>query len=439
MDFKQALSDFAKGFQLKDTPEDVIARSKLILLDSLTAIISGNQLDHLKELQDETALKNEDVTPGTRIYGTRHKAPAHLAAMINGIAMVSEEMDEGNPLAKGHPSCHFLPALLAIAEEKKVSGSTFLESFIVGYEVGARAGSAINLRGEIHPHGNWGMIGSSFAVGKLSGYTKEQYIAGVDLSTSFSAVSLWQPVLEGHRIRDIHIGMNNLHATLVPSFTRSGFTSSPSTIESLYDGGILGTAFDRAKMTEKIGREYYLKKTYFKFYAFCRFCHSPIDATEALIEENDLQADAIERIDVHTYSLAAKLSGQEVANEYAGKFSIPVAVASSFYKEGSEEEVAALAKQVFVYEDPELTKLLPNERNTRLEVTLKNGKTLSSFASGATGDATDENLEQNVIEKCRQHLAGAIGRDAADRLIDQILHIESSEDTRFIAEIISPK
>lgn len=435
MDFKNALSDFAKGFQLKDASEEVIAKSKLILLDSITAIISGNQMDHMKELQKDTSKDKKDFAQRVPIYGTNHTNSPYMAALINGIAMVNDEMDEGNPLAKGHPSCHFLPAILAISEEQEVSGFRFLESFIVGYEIGARAGSAVNLREKIHPHGNWGMIGSSFAVGKLLNYSKEEYLASVNISASLSAISLWRPVLEGHRIRDIHIGMNNLHSCLVPSFTRSGFSGSSSTIESIYDGGILGTSFNPEKITEKLGIDYYLTKTYFKFYAFCRFCHSPIDAIETLIESENLGAEEVERIEVYTYSLAAKLSSQEVKNEYAGKFSIPVAVASSFYKEGEEERVAALAKRIFVFEDDELTKLLPDERGSRLEVTVTSGETYRSYVRGAAGDATDENLEDKVIEKCRLILESIIGMAEADQMIEGILTIETSEDTRFIGGI----
>lgn len=39
-----------------------------------------------------------------------------MAAVVNGAAAISLELDEGNQFATNHPAAHILPGLLAVAE-----------------------------------------------------------------------------------------------------------------------------------------------------------------------------------------------------------------------------------------------------------------------------------------------------------------------------------
>jgi 2-methylcitrate dehydratase PrpD len=440
MDYQDQLSLFSINFKLNNLQQEVLNRAKLIFLDSLTAIIEGNQSPHIVKLQKNISYNSNDNSQrNTGIYGTQLKNNPYLASLVNGIAMVSEEKDEGNPIAKGHPSCHFLPSLLAYAEGNNVSGSKLLESFIVGYEIGVRTGSAINLRNEIHPHGNWGLIGSGYAIGKILDFSNEEYKRIFSLGSSLPNVSLWHSVLEGHRIRDVYIGLNNLHTLFLPSLVKAGFTSSPTSIEEIYGKGLLGNKFIPEKMTEELGTNFYLMKTYFKFYPYCRFCHSPIDGILEVVEKEKLTSDMIEKINVYTYSLAARLSEQHVNNDFAGKFSIPFAIAGMISNQSSPDEISQLAEKVFVYEDQELTKLLPYERNTRIEVQTKSNNAYTVYVKGATGDSNEENLEEKVKLKCRITLESILGPSQAESLVEQIMNLESIDNLQQMFELTKPE
>src|SRR5690606_33092176 len=111
------------------------------------------------------------ASDGVPVLGLSILVPEVIAAMANAQGMVSQELDEGNVYAKGHPASHILPALLAVAYRQNSAGAPFLESFLLGYEISARLGHAIRLKPAIHPHGNWAMVGGSLAVGKLLGWT----------------------------------------------------------------------------------------------------------------------------------------------------------------------------------------------------------------------------------------------------------------------------
>ncbi|WP_017754688.1 MmgE/PrpD family protein [Calidifontibacillus oryziterrae] len=438
MGYQYELTRFSINFKLSQVNPNVLRRAKIIILDSLTAIIAGNQTDQLSRLHNEimktSSYLSEQVSS---VYGTNIKLSSYVAAMINGIAMVTEEMDEGNPIAKGHPACHFIPSLLTYSEQNKVSGYRFLESFIVGYEIGVRAGASINLKENIHPHGNWGLIGSGFAIGKLHNFTEIEYKRGLSLCGSLPNITLWKSVIEGHRIRDVFIGLNNMYSCIVPSLVRAGFSGSPSSIEEIYGNGILGEKFSQEKIVEGLGKTFSLMNTYFKFYPFCRFCHSPIDGILKVLRNEKFSPQSIEKINVYTYSLAAKLSNQEVNNEYAGKFSIPYAISSMFFNESKHEEILGFAKKVFVFEDDELTKLLPYKRNSRLEVMTKDNKKLIVEVEGARGDAHEEDLEEKVIQKCSRLLETVIGPSKTAVFINQIMDLESVQDMRPVIQLLN--
>jgi len=442
MDYLFDIANFAKTFRNEDADEDVRERAKLIILDSLTTIAFGNQHSEALKLTEKLlSSKKEECNEEGFIFGTGNCIDYKTAALINGIAIVTDELDEGNPFAKGHPSCHFLPSFLSIALREKVSGNDFLTAFIISYEITARMGAAVTQSALIHPHGNWGVFGNGFGLGRLLRWEEaERYIQATMLSMSFSMPTLWQSVLEGHKVRNAIIGLNNLHTTLIPELIDSGFSASLLTPEVLFNE-VLSEQIRFDSLVENLGETYYLLKSYFKFYSYCRFCHSPVDAVIDLIQ--DVQIEDIKEIRVYTYSSAARLHERKVNNEFAGKFSIPYAVASEICKHQYplldssllENKICKLIEKVFVEEEKSYTDMLPGKRVTTVELELLNGNIKGKTVQRAMGDADEENLFEKVISKNREFLNPIIGEDRANTLIKKILSIEEQNDLSFLAQL----
>ncbi|HHY22351.1 MAG TPA: MmgE/PrpD family protein, partial [Bacilli bacterium] len=194
-------------------------------------------------------------------------------------------------------------------------------------------------------------------------------------------------------------------------------------------------------LVENLGETYYLLKSYFKFYSYCRFCHSPVDAVIDLIQ--DVQIEDIKEIRVYTYSSAARLHERKVNNEFAGKFSIPYAVASEICKHQYplldssllENKICKLIEKVFVEEEKSYTDMLPGKRVTTVELELLNGNIKGKTVQRAMGDADEENLFEKVISKNREFLNPIIGEDRANTLIKKILSIEEQNDLSFLAQL----
>lgn len=435
------LAKFVEPFSLEQVPDRVVERAKLMILDSIAAITYGNQDKKIKDLvtsfEEKTYVNLANRIP---IIGTEKYLDERHATFINAIAMVSYELDEGNPKAKGHPAAHFLPALLAIAITNKLSGKKFLEAFIVNYEISARLGASLHLIEEIHPHGNWGVFGNGFGVGKLLNWDQESMMRGAMISSSFAFPTLWNSVLEGHEVRNVIIGLNNLHTTLLPNLVHAGYSASTDTLSTLYSK-VLGKEFN--ELPHDLGETYYILSSYFKFYAYCRFCHAPIDATLSLVK--DIQLDDIKEINVRTYSLAARLDGKEIQNNFAGKFSIPYAIASELYEAykhtlkpeiDKKQLIEYIMERIYVKEDANYTKQLSQKRITSVEVVLSDGRKLEKEVDRATGDPDEENLDQKIIDKSNMFLQSIYAEKKTKEIIEMILNIEHIQNMETLQVIL---
>lgn len=418
---------YAKNISLSKVPNSVIERVKLVLLDSVSAIASGNQKKNLKLFRKN--LINDKTKKLVPLIGTDQMVEKKLGALINGIAMVSEELDEGNPKAKGHPAAHFLPALFSIAMIEDVSGEKLLKAFIVNYEISARLGETLQLNEEIHPHGNWGVFGNGFGLGILLDWEDEdQFVQASLLSSSFSFPTLWKSVLEGHEVRNVLIGLNNYNTMLLPSLVDAGFTASLSTTDELFNQILAKQIGD---YSFNLGDEYYLLHTYFKFYPYCRFCHAPIDGTIQLAQ--NISLEHIKNIHIDTYSLAAKLDGKKIPNEFAGMFSIPYAVANELYSHyeltekmtnSRKEFVKDFMQKIQVTENKKFTRKMDERRMTAIKIELSNGEVIDKTVDRATGDADEQELHTKVIKKNEIILQRIYGEEKTKEIINTILQID---------------
>ena len=166
MDYLTEVAEFAADFSTADLPANVIERTKLIVADSIGAIVGGAAEPEVQALSRRPGFAGGGPA---RLIGTRLTAQPAQAALINGTAGTWLEMDEGNQFCKGHPGMHTFPAAFAFAEANGASGAAFLTAVALGYEVGARVGIATALRPSMHPHGTWGAICAAVAVQRLAG------------------------------------------------------------------------------------------------------------------------------------------------------------------------------------------------------------------------------------------------------------------------------
>jgi 2-methylcitrate dehydratase PrpD len=448
-DYLDAIISYICKNTFDDLSQDVILSAKEVLSDSLGVIAAGSREEEVK------GLISRIVRPGdsqvATLIGAGLRTESLKAGLINGTAGTFLELDEGNQFARGHPGIHIVPAVLAVAEEKRLSGKEVLNALVLGYEVGARIGIACKIRMSMHPHGTWGTVGAAVAVGKLLGYNERAMKEIINVSSSLSLSTSRKTMLEGGTVRNVYSGVSGLMGILAWHLVESGFTGERDGLSTVF-GSVVSETFVLEKMTEKLGERFEIARNYFKRHACCRYNHATLDAINTItakLPEGRIQPEDIAKVEVMTYSLAAQLCDQNPRNMLAGKFSIPFAVAtsivhgdtgiSSFNEQAvNDPNIRALAQRVEVVEAPELTAMMPARRPSRVRITLKDGRELDAESFVNKGDLEDPYTAEELQEKYYGLTDPVWGHETAEKVHAKVMALEDVGDINEMTALMAP-
>ena len=390
------LQDFAQFAATAVPDETARAKTALILADTLAAIVGGAVEPDVTALRTRLAAQ----APGPcAVIGGGMAANATTAALLNGTAGTTLEMDEGHQFAKGHPGIHVIPAALAEAVQHRLTGAELIDAIAVGYEAAARVGTATRLRGSMHPHGTWGAIGAAVAVLRLRGAGPERMVEAMNMAANLGSTSSRRTMLEGGTVRNLLAGVANQMGLLAADLAETGFTGDHDGVGHVF-GKVSGESFDPAVMVRDLGAPWEVMRNYFKMHSCCRFNHAALDALDMIRREHAVDPAAVESVAVESYAFAAELDDPAPRNVLAAKFSIPFAVATSLVtgstKVGSftgdrvaDPSIRALAAKVTVAEDPAMSARLPDHRPARVTLRMTDGASLSAETETNRGDWTD--------------------------------------------------
>jgi 2-methylcitrate dehydratase PrpD len=446
-DYLDRLISYICGCRCEDHPREVIARAKAVLADSIAVIAAGAQEEEVKALIRQVV--EPDGPRLSTVIGAGMRTEPPKAGLINGTAGTFLELDEGNQFARGHPGIHVVPAALALAEARKLSGRRLLTALILGYEVGARIGIACKIRMSMHPHGSWGTVGAAVAVGKLLEYDHAAMREMINVSSSLTLATSRRTMLEGGLVRNVYSGVSGYMGILAHQLVDAGFNGEKDGLQTVF-GSVVSDTFDPDVMTDGLGQRFEIMRNYFKRHACCRYNHATLDALQEIMAQapgGRIQPENVREVEVNTYSLAAQLCDQQPINTLAGKFSIPFAVAtaivhghtgvSCFTPEAICNQAAReLAKKVRVVEDPELTALMPGQRPSRVVLALKDGTDLKAEAFVNKGDFEDPYSPDDLLAKYYELATPVWGEDTAEKIYTAVANLDEMPDvnelTRFL-------
>ncbi len=111
-DYLEQLAACVHDTKLNRLPASTVTASKLVLLDTIGAMVAGSALPENVRLARMAAKRSPHGL--CTLAGHGLKSDSLLATFTNATAGVALEMDEGNRLGGGHPAIHVIPGALAI-------------------------------------------------------------------------------------------------------------------------------------------------------------------------------------------------------------------------------------------------------------------------------------------------------------------------------------
>ncbi|SEF23929.1 2-methylcitrate dehydratase PrpD [Amycolatopsis pretoriensis] len=408
-----ATADLGAWVAELDVPDGVADRLSLVLFDVVGVTALGASLPEQRSLAEAW---RAPAGPAPLIGGGRC-VTTDAAAWLNGVALVSLELDEGHKYAKGHPAAHGFPAVLALAAELDSTGADTAAALLAAYEVAARFGRATTLRPGAHPHGSWGVPGAAAGCARLLGLPPGATAAAIDTAAGLVIAGHFDSATQGNPVRNAWLGASATSGLAAARMAAAGMARNTGTA-ALSLGTLLGS-LDAGQLTAELGTRWDITRGYFKRHASCSFTHPAADAVLELRSHPGFRAEGITTILVESHVLGAGLSSVDWSNRLSAMFSTPfvVATAARSGEIGPESPlddagVRALASRVRLVEAPDLTTRLPAERAARVTIAFDDGTSLVREVPNPVGDADHHPLTEPDV-------AGLLGKWLPKPFVDR--------------------
>ena len=452
----QILAKFASNVNYEDLPPDVVDRAKYFCLDFAGVTLNGSTTDSAKAVVK--ALDDVGRSGPSTIVGTNKRALPEYAAMANGTAFHSIEMDDINNEASLHPGVVAFPTALAMADIAPVSGKDFISAVVAGYDVIIRLGRALKPKEHygrgFHPTGTCGAFGGAAVAARLLGLQGDDYTHALGIAGSQAAGSM-EYLAQGAWTKRLHPGWSAHSGIWAALLARAGY-SGPTTILEGRDGFLNAYSGDPdpSLVLKDLGEEYQVTRTGVKPHACCRYNQGPIDCLLEIGKSNDFQAMDIEEVKIGVLSQGMRLVAEPVEAKRNPKsvvdmqFSMPfaAAVALSYGSASLNEyaigipdrpEVRHIMDRVQCVTDPKLDAQAPKLFPAWAEVRTSNGRTMRSELTYPKGDPENPVTWDEMRTKFNLLSAPVISSQRQEKIISAIDSLEQMDDVRQLASLLS--
>src|ERR1700719_4534336 len=297
----RGIAAFVAGLTYERIPAEVIARIKLLILDSLGCALYGTELPWSRILM--ATLGGLDQTKACAVWGTDRRLSAPHAALINGTLVQSFELDDVHRAGVLHVGAVTLPALIAVAELRGgMTGRDFLRAAVAGYEIGPRVGLCM---GPEHIGQGWhsgatvGVFSAAAGAAAGLGLSPDQTVHALGIAGTQAAGLM--AAQYGAMVKRMHAGraaQSGLYGALL---ARNGFTGITDVFEAPY-GGFCTTfsrstdLFDLDELSAGLGERFETLRIALKVYSCVARRHTSLDAIRAIQQRRPFTLDELAKI-----------------------------------------------------------------------------------------------------------------------------------------------
>ncbi|VCU68038.1 MmgE/PrpD family protein [Pigmentiphaga humi] len=440
--FGKAVCGSFAALRFDDIPDDVMARLKLFLLDSIGTVAAGVFAPGVEELARRLA--RWESSGSATVLGRGRRVSPPSAAMVNAAAAHALDFDDQHDPTRVHSYCCVVPAVLATAEDLgNVSGEAILEAVACGVEFHARLGDACmeSFERGWMPTVTFGTLASAMAAGKILGLDADGLANAVGLAYH-QASGNGQARTDQTLAKRLGPGFAARSGVLSAFLAADGVTGPHRALEGrdgLFRLYLDGRA-DASRLQAGLGTRWYVSEFSMKPYPGCRCNHTVIDMGTRLHAEK-LDPEAIERVQIYlgevNYSTVQGKYDPELGSQVHAQFNAAYNLAraiidggvslASFSDEAiRDERVASLAARIDAFVDPGIP--VNATGPARLKVFLRDGGEIElsrDTMPGSPARPLSVNAVRRKFEDCVVHGLGA-DTDKVQELASCILDIEHS-------------
>src|SRR6266478_5705369 len=431
----ERFAGFAESFRTEPLAPPVLHHAKRAVIDWYAAVFPGAVLAPATLLARALA---SELDRGDARLALGRRATVRAAALINGAAAHSVEVDDIFRDGIYHPGAPTIAAALAIAQSRGASGEAFLRAVIVGYEISTRIAGAMGRAHYKYWHntGTIGCFGAASAAAEVLGLGPKPFAHALATVATFAA-GLQQAFRADSMSKPMHAGRAAEAGVTAALAAAEGVTGSLDIMEGEAGfGRAMGDDPDWEHALSTLGEDFHITKMTFKNHACCGHAFAAIDGALALKARMGVAAAEIARVRVGGYRATLEVAGiADPATAAEARFSTPYLVATAL-THGSVRLAAfeparlgdaatrSLMRRVEVAFDPELDAAFPARRAARVSIESRDGRCGEHLQLTRKGDPdlplSDAELEHKYFELA----SPVLGEEQARRLLARLWRLE---------------
>ena len=439
MTVSEEIAAFADNIRPAQLPAGVRDAVHNLLVDVAGLCIAARNSDYVK------ACIASAVSEGSATaIGHEGSFGPYDAALINGTAAHGEDYDdtfEGGPV---HAGAVIVPAVLAAAEQRGLTGDRVLAGMAAGAEIMCRmslVAPQATHKACFHPTAVFGAPAAAVGVSVALGLPPAKIANAIAISGSLAS-GIIEYLADGSWTKRLHAGQAAQSGLRAAFLAEAGFIGPKTVLEGqhgFYKAFAPSKVPDFSRLLDGLGRDWVMATLAFKPYACGTMTQPYIDCAIELARSG-VQADDIETMvcevgEGTVHRLWEPLRDkQSPPNGYAAKFSTPYCMAGGFidgkagFEQFTDQRVAdpalrKLAAKISYVIDPDNP--YPANFTGHIRAVLKNGSVREVRRGHMRGGAHEPLTAAEISTKFNDNARfGGWSSDRADALtaaVDRIL------------------
>ena len=443
----QQLAECILGVCFADLPSAAVEMARQVTLDGLAVMLAGVTeplgvgriiTEYVRELGGN---------PDASVIGGGFRTSVTEAAFANGTMAHALDFDNTfYPL--NHPTSPTLPAILALAEQRKSPGADVIEAIVVAFEVQARlrmASTGLHTGKGFHKPGMTGTFGAVAGVAKLMHLDADKLVMALGIAGS-RAGSL--SINTGTMTKSSHSGHAARMGLECGLLAERGWTASADVFgPGGYFDTFLGGDGNPELLTQDFGRPFRMVDpgVGFKKYPCNYFTHRPVDAALALRKEHALLPQEIAAVEV-VFPRFDYVNRPSPATGLDGKFSVQYTTAVALLdgeitvdsfdntRRFAPDTEALLPRVTLTYDDSIPTDF--KDMHVEIRVTVQDGRTLVKYQKELSGFVGFPLTRDQRVAKFRSCARRIIDPTSADCVVALVEHLEEQAGVAGLMQLV---